>query len=65
MERIISFANIQKIIIIIIDRTEWKEYAQDFDSLPDIIRTSMNVCYVLCIVPFNFYNHPLSQGSEV
>lgn len=53
----------QKIIIIIIDRVECTEYAQGFDSLPDIISTSLPIYYVLCMVSFHFYNPPLSRGS--
>lgn len=37
----ISFANIQKMIIIVLDRIEQKKYAQDFDSLLDVISTSL------------------------
>lgn len=33
VSRIISFANIWKIIVIMVDRIEWKEYARHFDLL--------------------------------
>lgn len=62
--RRISFANIQKIMIIVIDRGEWKEYTEDFNSWPDIISTSLNVYHVLCMVSFHFYNHPRNWSSE-
>lgn len=50
VRRIICFANIRKIIIILIDRIEWKEHARDFDLL------QKSECLLCIMVSFNFYN---------